>query len=380
VDSEVGNTIIFDAYPFGSVHFMPGPSLGGTATFPFSSAASAPAPISPSFLWAFDPNLRLPYALQWNFAVEQALGGQQTISASYIGSAGRRLLQTATISSPNPNFAQAQLVGNSASSSYNALQVQFQRRLSRGLQALASYGWSHSIDDASAGSIGNHANLAVPSVSPNAERGPSDFDIRHAFSAGVTYEVPAPKINVFAKQIVQNWSAETFVVGRSAPPVDVSEAYFYQLDSGIQADVRPDLVPGVPVYLYGSQYPGGKAFNPAAFTNPPVDPVTFKPLRQGNTPRNFLRGFGAAQWDLAVHRTFPIRESVKIQFRAETFNVLNHPNFGSPYPYFGLARFGISNQTLGQALAGTGGGTGGLNALYQIGGPRSIQLALKLMF
>jgi hypothetical protein len=131
--------------------------------------------------------------------------------------------------------------------------------------------------------------------------------------------------------------------------------------------------------------PGHKAFNPAAFTNPPVDPATGNPLQQGNVPRNFLRGFGAAQWDFAVHRDFPIREALRLQFRAEMFNVLNHPNFGQPSGAFGEAGFGLSTQTLGQYLNGGSTGTaniggGALSPLYQLGGPRSIQFGLKLSF
>ncbi|HVH86215.1 MAG TPA: hypothetical protein VM912_05790, partial [Terriglobales bacterium] len=91
-------------------------------------------------------------------------------------------------------------------------------------------------------------------------------------------------------------------------------------------------------------------------------------------------GFGATQWDFAVHREFPIRESVRLQFRVEMFNVLNHPNFGPPNPSFGATGFGVSTQTLAQSLVGRSLGAGGLNPLYQLGGPRSLQLAAKLFF
>ena len=176
---------------------------------------------------------------------------------------------------------------------------------------------------------------------------------------------------------------------RSAPPVDISDTNFFQLNNGIQADIRPDLVPGQPLDPFGSQCaaafqvpvcPGGKGFNPAAFTDPPVDPSTGNPTRQGNVPRNFLRGFGATQWDFAVHRDFPIHESLKLQFRAEMFNVLNHPNLGPPFSQFGQGGFGLSTQLLGQYLSGGNLGGGAFSPLYQIGGPRSIQFALKLMF
>jgi hypothetical protein len=129
-------------------------------------------------------------------------------------------------------LAGAQLVTNASTSNYNALQLQFQRRLSRGLQALASYTWSHSIDTASASSLGSVSNALV-AANPNANGGPSDFDVRNAFSAGVTYDVPAPKINPFTNAILRGWSLQTVIQARSAAPVDVSDAVFFEFSGGI---------------------------------------------------------------------------------------------------------------------------------------------------
>jgi hypothetical protein len=378
--SEFGNQIGTNHYPFGSVVSH----VGGT--FPLDpTAAAAPAIAAPSaangaVLYGFDPHLQLPYTLQWNAALQQALGNKQTISATYLGAAGRRLIETADISAPNPNIGEAQLVSNGGSSDYHALQIQFERRLSRGLQALASYSWSHSIDTGSAGSDAIISNGFVPGGATGSNRGPSDFDIRHAFSAALTYEIAAPKKNSFTRAVLGGWSLQNIIQARSASPVDISDVNFSQFNNNFIADIRPDLVPGQPLYLYGSQYPGGRAFNPAAFTDPPTDPNTGNPVRQGNVPRNFLRGFGATQWDLAVHRNFPIHESLHLQFRAELFNVLNHPNFGPPSGQFGIGGFGTSSQMLGQSLSGGNLGGGGLSPLYQIGGPRSVQLALKIIF
>jgi hypothetical protein len=147
---EAGNILAQGSYPYGASNFVFG------SPFPFDAATAAPPPITAaglsapgsSPLTAFDPNLRLPYTIEWSAAVEQALGQGQTITASYIGSAGRKLIQSGIISSPNPDFAKAYLVTNAATSDYDALQIQFQRRLSHGLQALASYTLAHSIDTA----------------------------------------------------------------------------------------------------------------------------------------------------------------------------------------------------------------------------------------
>jgi len=376
--SEVGNHIGTGAYPFGSLAF----SSGGT--FPLNPASAQPHPITPAslnsgILLALDPNLGQPYTLEWNAALDQALGSQQRFTLSYIGASGRRILQTAFVASPTANLGGADLVSNLGTSNYNALQLQFQRRLSSGLQVLASYTWSHSIDTGSAGSTAVASNSFIPSAI-RANRAASGFDIRNALSAGVTYEVPVARVNPLLNALVRGWSTENIVQVRTAPPVDTSDVLLGEFDNGVIGDTRPDFVPGRPLSLYGSQYPGGKAFNPSAFTSPPVDPNTGLALRQGDVPRNFLRGFGDAQWDFSVHRTISIREPVKLQFRAEMFNVLNHPNFGQPNGAFGTAAFGLSSQTLAESLSANNLGGGGFNPLYQIGGPRSIQFALKLEF
>jgi len=238
------------------------------------------------------------------------------------------------------------------------------------------------------GSLGSGSN-ALTGSSAVGSRGPSDFDVRHSASAGITYELPSLKGNAFSKAILGGWSVENIFQARSATPVDIFYSAFSQLSGGFFSQVRPDVAAGQPFYLFGAQFPGGKAFNPAAFTSPPLDPITGFPTRQGDLPRNGLRGFRAVQWDFAVHRDFPVFETLKLQFRAEMFNVVNHPNFGPPIgdlqsPTAMNPSFGLSTQTLGQSLAGgslnLGAGGGAFNPLYQIGGPRSIQLALKLLF
>ena len=93
-----------------------------------------------------------------------------------------------------------------------------------------------------------------------------------------------------------------------------------------------------------------------------------------------MRGFGAAQWDFAVHRDFPIWERMRLQFRTEFFNLLNHPNFGNPIGNLNDTQFGRSIQMLGSSLDSSNQGGGSFSPLYQIGGPRSIQFAMKLTF
>jgi hypothetical protein len=117
--------------------------------------------------------------------------------------------------------------------------------------------------------------------------------------------------------------------------------------------------------------------------SPSPQTSTAQPLlpsgQQGDLGRNVLRAFGASQADIAFQRQFRFTEKMQLRFRGEFFNIFNHPNFGPPDNNITDALFGYSTATLASSL-GSGGANGGLNPLYQIGGPRSIQLALKLQF
>ncbi|HEY2975952.1 MAG TPA: carboxypeptidase regulatory-like domain-containing protein, partial [Pyrinomonadaceae bacterium] len=332
---------------------------------------SPPSVASPydNTVYAFDPRLRLPYTLGWNVAVEQSLGKNQTLTASYVGAAARRLL-VSQFTDPsalgNANFSDGwgvQLTSNRATSDYHSLQAQFQRRLSRGLQALVSYTWAHAIDDAS-----NN----IPILSDQLLRGNADFDIRHNLQAAVTYDIPGRFTNGLARAFLSDWSLDGRFMARSGLPFDVISGNI--LDPiGNLTTVRANLVPGVPIYVSDPAAPGGRLVNFAAFTNPTPEEIAAGSF--GNAPRNFVRGFAAWQVDLALRRQFSVGERLKVQLRGEAFNIFNHPNFGAVGNYLsaGPSFFGRAQNTLNSNL-------GGLNALYQMGGPRSLQFSLRLSF
>jgi len=373
---------------FGVFYDLGQGSLGGVSSFfPYSASRNfAPGafPLSPQnavppalttnlpvdTLLVADPHLKLPRSYQWNLALEQSIGSSQSLSATYVGAIGRDLLRVTNLFNVSPNFQFVAFTGNSATSDYHALQLKFQRRLSRGLQVLASHSWSHSIDVASTDAIGTNLNTPGTIADPNVDRGNSDFDVRHSFNAGMTYELPVPGTQKIVKAVLNGWSLDGFVFARTAPPVNVVGASFFA--AGTQLSPRPNVNPGVPLELYGAQFPGGKIFNRAAFSAAPAG-------TQGNLGRNVLRGFGAWQADVALQRRFQIAENVRLLFRAEFFNIFNHPSFGNPVNNLTSPLFGRSTQTLASSL-GSGGANGGLNPLYQIGGPRSIQFALRLKF
>jgi hypothetical protein len=355
--------------------------------FPLTPQQAAPPPFTTSppvtSLLVADPNLTLPRTYEWNVAVEQALGKNQSLSVTYVGSAGRELLRTDTLcftpacGVSNPTFANGfvQVVRNTATSDYNALQTQFQRNLSHGLQALASYTWSHSLDIGSTDSTtGVLAATSAAFGNPSIDRGNSSFDIRHMMNIALTYDIPTVRETPWVRAFLSRWSIDSLFTARSAAPVDLASSTVVFI-GGTEFTSRPDIVPGVPVYLTGGQFPGGIALNKAAFANPSAG-------QQGDLARNQLRLFGAWQDNFALRRQFKLGERLALQFRAEFFNVFNHPNFGNPSKanlQTASPLFGQSTQTLASSL-GAGGQAGGFSPLYQTGGPRSGELALKLSF
>jgi len=355
--------------------------------FPIPASIAVPPPFTTAIpaggivqIYAAEPDLQLPRTYQWNVALEQSLGRNQSVTATYAAAIGRDLLREYDLFKPNPNFQNVQLLQNSATSDYHALQIQYQRRLSHGLQALGFYSWSHSIDEASTDSnllLGNSAAL---------DRGNSDFDIRHSFHGVITYAIPTPRVASFGKAVLGGWSVDLTGAIQSAPPIDLKSGVTI-LTGSQNVNARPNVVPGQPFYLFGAQClqappagfgqscPGDKGINPNAFSKPAVG-------QQGNLGRNVLRGFGLGQLDASLRRQFNITERWNLQFSAEFFNVLNHPNFGSSSINPNLNQvgtFGRARQILASSLS-PAQGQGGFNPLYQLGGPRSIQLALRLKF
>jgi hypothetical protein len=325
------------------------------------SFSTAPPIRSPNII-AFDPSLKLPYAQEWNVSVEKSTAGKQSVSVSYIGQAGSRLIRQegvpAGVPARNPNILGGfTLINNGATSNYNALQLQYKRPLSRSVQALASYTWSHSIDTASDDFTGALSTFISPA---SADRGNSSFDVRHNFTGTITYDLPAASKGRVLRAVTQGWSLATVFQVRSGFPIEIS------VNRGVTAISRPDLVPGEPIWIPNPTSGPGKKLNSAAFVVPST-------LRQGTLPRNSIYGLGASQFDLSILRRFTLTERVHLDFRTDAFNIVNHPNFANPVGAVGNGQFGMFTRMLNKGLSG-------LSPLYQVGGPRSLQLSLKLSF
>jgi hypothetical protein len=336
---------------------------------PVSSVASylpvlSREPPFPTGILGFAPDLTPPRSYQWDVALEKSFGGREAISATYVGQAGRDLLRQEALYQPNSNFAGDFLLWEQdAYSNYNSLQLQFRKPLSSRLEALASYSWSHSLDNASNDVVAGLSNTILSGASDYSS---SDFDVRQSFSGALTYTIPELSGYKLVSIITKDWSFSSVIVARAGFPFN-GVVVFASPDPGGYASSRPDLVPGQPLWIPNATAPGGRSLNPSAFSVPSIP-------RQGTEGRNDIPGFGLTQADFSIGRKFAMSEPVNLEFRVDAFNALNHPNFANPPA---LVEFGPayleSGEMLNQSL-------GGLIPIFQEGGPRSLQLSLKLTF
>jgi hypothetical protein len=352
----------FDGIGFATSAYFPGapvPATSSQITFPTAVAAS----YSNMQAFAFSPHLQLPYSWQWNLGVEQALGRSQSITVSYVGAAGRRLLQEQrrNVSAANPDFGDVTYFPSGLSSSFQSLQTKFQRSLSPGIEVLGSYTWSHSLDYGS-------TDPAYP-----LQWGNSNLDVRQNLEAAASWSSTAARHPLLRfRRILEGWELDGRLIARTGFPVDLLGNFFFDPITGKPYYSGVDLVPGKQSYLHDSQVAGGRMFNGGQNVS---DPAFVLPAgaAQGDAPRNVVRGFSAVQGNLAVQQTVRLPERLNIQIKAETFNVFNHPNFGYIDPSLSDLLFGQSTKMLNQSFGSSG-------ALYNQGGPRAIQLSLKLVF
>jgi hypothetical protein len=344
---NIAGTMVYFPYMAANLVFGPIP-------FDFSSAAFQAPPFtfvpssSTGYISAVDPNLKVPSTHEWNAAIQRGLRANQSISATYVGAHGDNLLRGDGIISP---VGYTLLTTRNADwSNYNALQLQFQRRMARGLQALISYTFAKSTDTSSDDTEGDDSTTSLSAINVARDLGPSDFDVRHSFSAAVSWQIPSSHWERISDALLRNWQADGIVRISSAAPY---QAFIH---------ARPNIVPGVPFYLPAPGEPGGRTLNPAAFTPVPLG-------QEGDLPRNFFRGFPINQTDLSLRRQFHLTERASLFLGMEYFNLFNHPMFAVNE----FTGFGPPTQTLNEDL-------GLLNPLYQIGGPRSGQLTVKVLF
>jgi hypothetical protein len=370
---RTGGGVYFDTSNEVATEGYGGIGYGASQTYPVFSLPFTPAqlaitpsvsaPYTSDTAYAFPAHMQAPYTLQWNVSLEQALGRSQTFTVSYVGANGRRLVgEQELYHAPASLFPVVIYFPNGVTANYQALQLKFQRSVARGIHALLSYTWSHSLDFGS-----NDISLPL-------QRGNSDFDVRNNLQAGASWDLPKPSFNRYGEVVLGNWGLDARVLMRTAFPItlggstELNPATGNIYSSGLNYDSSK------PIYLYGPQYPGGKAINGGA--NNKANPAFTVPVGtnvSGSAPRNFVRGFGLSQFNLAMRREFLLYKETSLQFRAEAFNVFNRPNFGYVDPT-------ITDATFGQPTTMLNGSLGTVAAQYQQGGARSMQFELRFRF
>ena len=363
------------------IFFDTGQELGaaGYFAFPFQNSATGsnvplpstfaapplPAPLVPPFgfvLGISDPNLKVPYTEQWSLSLDKGLSNNNTLSASYVGNNGRKLLKTDLYASTsNPLFTVLTFSDNSGYSSYNSLQVQDRGSISSHVQLIASYTWAHAIDNVSADSNSTFEG----------SRGNSVNDIRETANIALNASVPSPQGNPVLKALLEGWSFGSRGTAESGYPIDVVSGVY--VVNGTIVSFRPNLNPNVPIYLHNKpDVLGNWALNPSAFTQVATNPSGL-PVSTPTLGRNFIHGPNFWAFNESMQRAFHLGERSSLLFRVDAFNLFNHPNPGliDPNIYDGPGLFGTSQglQTLNAP-----------NQLYAMGSPRSLQLSLKIPF
>lgn len=365
-----GEALYFNAPYFDFNLFFPLPGLPLTLSNPFPSFFPFPLPDS---ALAVQRDFRTPYMQHWNFNVQQQLGQSRVLEVAYVGSKGTKLVSARDINQPlqpsalpfNPRpvlqFADINILESRGNSNYHSLQAKFQQRLSQGLQLLASYTWSKSIDDASNffTSAGD-PNFPQDSYNVDAERGRSNFDVRHRLSVSYSYDLPFGKGQKYladsgwVSSLLSGWQTYgivTLQTGRPftvALPTDFDNSGTGFSNLGFGANDRPNLVGDPRLPTRTTQ----QWFNTAAFALPPFGSF-------GSAGRNILDGPGYQNVNASLVKNTWLTERIQLQLRAEFFNLFNHPNFNLPDNFFG-------SPTFGQILSAQS--------------PRHIQFGVKLVF
>jgi hypothetical protein len=322
--------------------------------------------------YGYVPNLQLPQVIQWNVSLERGFGSHDVVSLGYLGSSGNHLLRREMSDTANlHNYAV--LSTNRGGSDYDALALQYRRQVGAGLEAVASYSWSHSLDNDSSDAFLLWTGERASSAGDHAS---SDFDARHSLTVALSYELPRWATHTAARRLLGGWGIDTILHARSGFPITVLDAQD-TTGLGLANAFRPDWVYGQPLWVADTSAPGGKMLNPAAFA--PVAPPPGAVGTQGTLGRNVPGGFGMWQLDLALKREFRLTDRFGIQLRLDAFNGLNHPNFGDPVKFLDSPLFGHSTSLLNMEL-GTGSPGSGLAPALQTGGPRSVQVSLRFHF
>lgn len=359
------------------------------ASFQFPST-NLPLPAGTQTVYAFPRHPKDPNALNWLVGVEQQMPAQIIATINY--SANRVNHQQAGVNfaainanpsnpftgaRPRSNFADENYLGDDLGSNYQALQVQL-RRNTHHLNTEMNYTWSHEIDDM----VNVFSGFEDP-YNPRVDRSSGDIDVRSNFTASAVYDFGDLKDHSRSERLIGGgWQLSSIFQARSGLPENIT------LISGFFGNpVRPNYVPGQPLYKSHVTWlkPTG-SYNGDAFSVPTGYDGTWG-QNYGDVGRNALRGPGFFQWDFSAMKSFALTEKANLQFRADLFNILNHPNYANPdggvcssltYQGAGKTAKCVPNPYFGQTTSTVANQTG--NGQIGNGTARQAQFSLKLLF
>lgn len=403
-------------------------SLNWTTAGPVFSATANCDSSNPCSILGVNRNLRTPYVTSWNVNVQHAFTSNLSLLVGYVGSKGTKLYSVYDINQI-PNQSAAELacghceanqdrpfgvkfpylgvinyLSNGYESKYHGLQTTLTQRAWKGASFVAGYTWSHALDQASL----NRAQQPQDSTHPAAEYASSDLDIRHRLTFSMTYDIPGR--DGFA-QMLKGWQINSIVTLQTGLPWSVVDGFANGNDIsgtgefsdrwnffGHPSDFKP-TPSGIPYFLNGTPGPNDNPTqfainNSACLAHASVGALQSYGCYQdgpsvmtppefgtfGTMGRNLFRGPGYRNWDFSVTKNWMIQERLTVQLRGEFFNILNHPTFANPYGVGGQlgnvdpsvpGAFGANGLTPDVAAA---------NPVIGSGGPRAIQLGLKLKF
>src|SRR3984885_4083573 len=426
--NPIGPNPVFITYDVNTPVLQPGVPV-------FVPSSVMPGTASSTDAFTVSRNLRTPYVYNYNLNIQQQLLPNTVLQVGYVGSLGRKLFYfrdinqpthaeittidefcgfTATISRGTPQCPGAPIVGfttplsplapnppffvneieTGANSNYNSLQVSLTQRNWHRFNNQISYTWSHSIDTASDGQdYVPNASQPNDSTNPSSNKGPSNFDVRNRFVMSSVYDFP--KIDRL-KKFGEGWSVSGILTFMSGHPFNLNYNFEGDFDGSGEGFGRPDVVAPIH-YNYGdpANFLDLSSFAvPCTLSGGTADTNCVPGTRHfGDEGRNSLLGPDYRNLDFAISKMTPIGERFKLEFRADFYNIANHPNFASPLlPAFfaDAAPNGISTGLTPDVLP-----LGRSRGFYQLtetsdvglgnpilggGGPRSIQFAVKLMF
>lgn len=388
------------AAPYNTIYSYSGSTVSNpTGTTPL---------ISPSTV---DPGIATPSLLAYSLTIEQELGPATSLTIGYNGSRSNHQILSGDINEPpftivngsvyypayyatptsapaapvkaNPALANSTSWWAGGSGNYNALVVDFRQNLAKGIQFRANYTFSKNLDDGSAWNTSVSANtpafVSVPSL-PRLDYGPGATDVRHLVAINGTYDLPFGAGKTFfsradklTRYFVSGWTLSTIANLQTGFPFSPQLGYNPTGSGDTRNPVRPNINPG----FTGSPYTHGTTaqrvaqyFNPNYYSAPAAGYV-------GNVGRDSLTGPGYADWALSLLKSTQLSEAIRVQFRAELFNLLNHTNLQLPNEVVfsaGPTQGIVANQTAATTLGSPGVITSTANTA------RQIQLGAKIIF